>query len=452
MEINQITQQNKKDFANKKILHIKNTFSNHGDEIEEIISNRAPFIVRYGIVIFSIFLLILFSLTWFIKYSDVVNAKARLSAINAPKKVSAKKDGKLITISVQDSQMVVSGQVLGILESVANPFSVINLNSQLDSIMHLINNSKSDQIGEMFSANGYNEEYDNNLGELQSSFQIFIQAFLVYKDFLSHGFYSRKKIMLANDLLNIKESRKYLLEQKALILQDFSLIRDNFKANESLVSDKVISVFDYRNEKSRLIAKQLTIPQINSTILLNEAQQNEKYKEIVDLENQRFKQKNIFIQSVQTMKSQILDWEMKYLLKAPVSGSVSLVDFFQENQEVRTGQSIFSVQPNSTIYFVEMLIPQYNLGKVKAGQSVLLKFFAYPEEQYGSVLGKIEKINANPSDSGFLAKVILPNGLVTNQNKVLEFRNGLTARADIITKDMRLLNRIYYNVSKQFKR
>ena len=40
-------------------------------------------------------------------------------------------------------------------------------------------------------------------------------------------------------------------------------------------------------------------------------------------------------------------------------------------------------------YFVEMLIPQYNFGKVKQGQDVLLKFQAYPFEQYGSVLGKI---------------------------------------------------------------
>ena len=56
-------------------------------------------------------------------------------------------------------------------------------------------------------------------------------------------------------------------------------------------------------------------------------------------------------------------------------------------------------------------MPQYNFGKLKPGQKVLLKFQAYPFQQYGSVAGKIDHISASPSDSGYLAKVILPEGL-----------------------------------------
>ncbi len=43
---------------------------------------------------------------------------------------------------------------------------------------------------------------------------------------------------------------------------------------------------EYRNEKSKLIAKQLSLPQINASIVSNESQQNEKRKEIAELENQ----------------------------------------------------------------------------------------------------------------------------------------------------------------------
>ena len=140
------------------------------------------------------------------------------------------------------------------------------------------------------------------------------------------------------------------------------------------------------------------------------------------------------------------------LLKAPVAGTVLFAGFLQDKQEVKSGQLLFHLQPARTAYFVEMQIPQYNFGKVKAGQKVLLKFQAYPFEQYGSVVGKIDFINSVPTDIGYLAKVSLPDGLTTNYKKPLQYSNGLFAQADIVTDNMRLLERFYYNMVKQLKR
>jgi hypothetical protein len=170
------------------------------------------------------------------------------------------------------------------------------------------------------------------------------------------------------------------------------------------------------------------------------------------LENQVTVQKNTFIQALQTFKNQLKIWELKYILKTPIEGTVSYNGFFQENQEMKNGQLLFYIQPANTSYFVELLINQYNFGKVKQGQQILLKFQAYPYEQYGAVVGRIEYIYSSPSDSGYLAKVILPDGLVTNYKKPLQFRNGLLAQAEIITENMRLLERFYFNLIKQLKR
>jgi multidrug resistance efflux pump len=185
------------------------------------------------------------------------------------------------------------------------------------------------------------------------------------------------------------------------------------------------------------------------SIVSNESQENEKRKEIAELDNQVVVEKNTFIQALQTMKSSIQAWEFKYLLKAPVSGTVSFAGFFQENEEMKSGQPLFFVQPENTAYFVEMMIPQYNFGKIKPGQPVLLKFQAYPFEQYGSIQGSIDYIKSSPTDSGFQARVVLPRGLVTNHGKTIPYRYGLTAQADIITEDMRLLQRFYYMIARQ---
>lgn len=433
---------------------LRNTFADHSNEIEEIISKKPPFIVRWGTVYFFILLLFLGLICWVIQYPDLVTAKAKLNSVNAPKEVITRTDGKLIKISVKENEHVQAGQLLGYLESIAHPQSVMYISNQVDSISNMISLNRTDEIANFFPATssffaGNNEQV---LGELQAPYQTFMQSFISFKDFLSSGFYLRKKYMLQTDMQNILKLHNVLALQKSLLQQDISLSNETFDANESLIKDKVISSLDYRNEKSKLIAKQLSLPQINATIISNESQQNEKRKEIAELENQISVQKNIFIQAVHTMKSQIQSWVYKYLLKAPVSGSVSFTGFFQENQEMKSGQLLFYVEPLNSSYFVELLIPQYNFGKVKKGQKVLLKFQAYPFEQYGSVAGTIDFINSTPSDSGYLAKVSLHNGLITNYNKSLQYRYGLYAQADIVTEDMRLLERFYYNIARQFKR
>ena len=430
---------------------MKNTFSSHGNEIEEIISNKPPLIVRWGTVYFLLVLVGIGLISWFIKYPDIVVARARLNSVNAPKEVVTRTEGKLTKIAIKENEKVEAGQLLGFMESIARPESVKAISRQTDSINILISQNRTDEIIQLFPAYG-SQKPINNLGELQTPYQTFIQSFITFRDFLRSGFFVRKKKMLQTDMQNIQKLNTILNTQKTLLNQDLTLSNETYDANKSLADDKVISSLDYRNEQSKLIAKQLSLPQINATIVSNESQQNEKSKEIAELENQVIVQKNIFIQSLQTIKSQIQAWEFKYLLKAPVSGTVSFSGFFQENQEMKTGQTLFYIQPDSTVYFVEMLIPQYNFGKVKTGQQVLLKFQAYPYEQYGSVVGKIEYINTSPSDSGYLAKVSLPNGLITNYKQPLLYHIGLFAQADIITENRRLSERFYYTIVKQIKR
>ncbi len=429
---------------------MKNTFGDHGNEIDEIISRKVPFIVRWGTVLFLLLFMLLALICWFIQYPDIISASAKLNSANAPRQVIARADGKLVRIIVKENEKVDAGQVLGYMESIANPQSVMEIKKRLATINSLISQNRTDEIIYLFPDHT-NHQFLNNLGELQTPYQTFTQSFTMFRDVLSNGFFLQKKKMLVTDIQNIQKMHDILTYQKDLLQQDFSLSSQTFESNESLAKDKVISQLDYRNEKSRLIDKQLSLPQIDASIVSNDIQLNEKRKEIAELENQIIVHKNTFIQALRTMKSQVQSWEYEFLLKAPVSGTVVFIGFLQENQEMKSGQPLFYVQPDNASYFVELLIPQYNFGKVKPGQQVILKFQAYPYQQYGSVLGQIDYIKSTPTDSGYLAKVILPDGFITNHKKPLRFQHGLLAQADIITEDMRLLERFYFDLLKQFK-
>jgi len=237
----------------------QHTFAEHGNEIEEIISKQPPFIVRWGTVYFFFLLVLVGIISWYIQYPDIVVASARLNSVNAPKAVITKTEGKLVKIVVTENEPVQQGEVLAYMESIANPESVNSISLQIDSINGLIGQSRTDEIIKYFP--GYsNQQLLNNLGELQTPYQTFIQSFITLKDFLRNGFFLRKKNMLLTDMLNIQKLDTILANQKTLLVQDISLSNETFDANKSLAADKVISALDYRNEKSKLIAKQLLLP------------------------------------------------------------------------------------------------------------------------------------------------------------------------------------------------
>ena len=61
---------------------------------------------------------------------------------------------------------------------------------------------------------------------------------------------------------------------------------------------------------------------------------------------------------------------------------------------------------------------------------------------------RIAVTKTTPTDSGYLSKVILPEGLLTNYNKRLIFTHGMQGQAEIITEKMRLSDRLFNGLRK----
>lgn len=424
----------------------ENTPVEHGNEIEDIISNKPPFIVRWGTILFLILLIFLATICWYIKYPDIIEAPAKLTSINAPKQVISLTTGKLIRLKVKENEQVKQGDVLGFIESTANYNEVSNLDAKIAEARQILTNNSTEKLSFVFN-NNYAQ-----LGELQQTYQTLTQAYLSFRNYLAKGFYPKKKSMLFKDIDNLKKLHTNLEEQKALQQQDLGITQKTFEANESLKKNNVISDFDFRAEQSKLINKKLTLPQIDAAIITNESQQNDKHKEIEELENNIAQQKEIFQQALNTFKSQLDDWKKKYLLTAPIDGKVSFASFMQENQQLQSGQTVCFINPENSEYFAQIIIPQTNFGKVATGQKVLIKFNSYPYQEYGYINGKVDFISHIPTDSGYLAKVNFSNGLTTTYNKQVQYRDGLTAQAEIITNDIRLLQRFYYSLVKQIRK
>ncbi len=216
-----------------------------------------------------------------------------------------------------------------------------------------------------------------------------------------------------------------------------------------MAHDKVIAPLDLKREESKAIARKLPYQQTASALISNLTAQRVKQKELLELDKQVAEERDKFLQSLTSLQSAAEAWKQKYVLTAPVSGRVIFVGSLQENQPVAINQELVYVAPPTTDYFGELRVRQANAGKVRVGQAVLVKFGGYPYQEFGAVRGRITTIADIPlKDSVFLAKVSLPTGLKTTYGKQLVYKTGMSAQADIMTDDSRLLEKLFYQLRK----
>jgi len=93
-------------------------------------------------------------------------------------------------------------------------------------------------------------------------------------------------------------------------------------------------------------------------------------------------------------------------------------------------------------------LPIFSSGKVKVGQQVNIRLENYPFEQFGLLRGSITSISEIPNENKYFVTIELPQKLITSQNKAIAFKQQLTGTTEIITEDLRLLERFFY----QFRR
>ena len=180
----------------------------------------------------------------------------------------------------------------------------------------------------------------------------------------------------------------------------------------------------------------------------NETLTRDKLKEIDQLDHDLKQQKVIFSQTLQSLKSQLDEWINKYILLSPINGKVVFTMPLQENQYLKADKILGYVSPSNSHFYLETNLSQTNFGKIDTGLSVQLRFDAYPYQEMGFVEGQLDYISSISSDSGFLATIRLSNGLMTSNHKLIPYKSGLKAQAIIITKSLRLTDRLYYNMIK----
>lgn len=409
----------------------------HSEEIHEIIGQPPVWIVRWGMTVFSFFLVFLVSASWFVKYPEIIQAKFILTASNAPRGVFVNFEGKITKLLTHEGDTVAQGQNLIYMESAAEHEQILQLERDIKEM------SKCISSNDWRSLNRFEHKEFTTLGEIQIDFQQFIQALTTLSGYLSNGFYVKKRDLLLLDLKDLKALEINLKEQIELQNIDLNLGKEEYRMQEYLHNNKVIADLELKKEKAKMISREIPAKGLAYTLIQNRSLQAAKQKEILELDHLIQDQKISFAQALRSLQSSIASWKKKFIIVAPVSGRVSFSTPLQEQFHVLLNQELLSIEPSQSNYEGIMKITQLNIGKLSENQTVLIKLDGYPFKEYGMLQGSLRKLSSTPAkDSTYWAYVSLPRGLTTRYGRSLAYRNGLKGQADVITADRSLLERI----------
>jgi multidrug efflux pump subunit AcrA (membrane-fusion protein) len=418
----------------------------YSEEVRDILSDPPKAILRWGNTILLGFIFVLLILSYLIKYPDVIATQILITTNIPPEKLVTKVSGKIKTILVKDKSNIVENTALAVIENSANFSDVFKLKRIVDSI---------DIDKNPFP---FNEFQNAQFGEIESAFAIF------QKESLADGLNKNLQPFQVNgsaqsyEAIQLKERLNLLESQKSINQNEMALQKNDLDRNQSLFQKGIIAAQELEKHKLTYLQVERNYKSLLSNISslkssLIELNRNSKTNSINENKENVNLERNVF-QAFYQLKKAIKDWELNYVLRSSIAGKVSFLQIWSENQFVSAGENVFSIIPSTqTGYIGKVKATALNSGKIKIGQDVNIRLSNFSDREFGMLLGKIKNISLTPDKEGnLLIDVSLQNGLQTTYKKQITFQQEMSGSAEIITEDLRLLERILYQFRDIFRR
>jgi HlyD family secretion protein len=386
---------------------------------------------------------VLFFISYFIQYPDIIKAPIVLQTANPPIEMTASVEASILILYAANGQPVKKGDILGQLDGLANYNDIFFLEQILKEELSIVDQN---------SLLNFDPEPDLQLGIIQPFYTRFVKNFEFYQKGVSSN-YEQQNIQSLNNQINSLQNAIEANNERKPILK-----------NELITAEEAVKNIQkrYVNDSSVMNELETASFLVNS---LNTELKNldaENARKLADISNLQTHIKAIQAQSgtknisslvviksdISILLNEIEKWKNDNILVAPKDGVVVLADKIKEKQSVRKNEKILSIVPqDDRNFFGKVMLPIKGSGKVKDGQEVVIKFDNYPYQEYGIVKGVVKRKSILPNDGVQNIFVTLDKVLITSHNKELPYTPFMQGTAEIITKDRRLIERIFENVS-----
>jgi HlyD family secretion protein len=414
------------------------------DEVMDVLGNLPHWSIHSGSGYLLILIFLSFLTTWFIKYPDVLVAPVIITTETPPLSVMAGGSGYL-NLWVKDMDTVKKDQYLGYISNTSDVHAVLNLKDKLDSFSLLFASNAS-------FLNNYTLEKTNGLGELQEVYNVFIRNIYEYQLAQQQKGFQQQIKALTQQISSYHSLARQTEDKNAIMGEELQLSSKQFSADSVLFANSVLSRSDFEEKKRAYLQvrrnyKTACLDITNQEIQITQLQG--KVSELTQLEQKQNENSLVAIEAgLKQLQQHVKSWIESYMLKAPVSGKAGLFRYWSDHQFVKSGEEVLSVVPGKGHFFGMAKAPLSGSGKIKTGQNVNIKLDNYPSAEYGLLSGRVENISLLPRENTYLIRIHLVNGLQTSYRKNIEGHQEMSGQAEIVTRDMRLLERFFYQIRK----
>lgn len=420
------------------------------EEIDEILSAMPGGLVRWGISAVFLTLAALAAISWFIAYPDVVTGRIALTTPTPPVRLVARTGAVVSRVFAADGAPVRAGDPLVLLQNPAEYADVQALSALLDRVEPAL--ERGGPIPDPAAAGAL------TLGTLQTPYSALQQAYADYRMAHDEQFYAQRLGVARQQVADLASNRERLLAQQALYEQQLRLSERSRERTRMLVERGLAAPADVDRVEEEYLQKRVAVENGRSSLSSNEVQYSTQRAALLDLEQRRSDEGARGMVTLRAaahaLRAAIGAWEQDNLLRAPVGGTVSYFRELHPNQFAGASEPLVAVLPAAAGLVGRLSLTGQGAGKVERGQRVIIRFESYPYREYGTVVGRVERVSqlgfqadARASDvTTYQVEVSLPNGLVTTYGRKLEFRQEMRGDADVVTRDLRLIERVFNKV------
>jgi HlyD family secretion protein len=400
------------------------------EAVQEVMGKVPPLIVRWGITLLFGIVLVLLAGSYFFTYPDVIVAEMTLTGRYPVAQVVARASGKISQLYVTDGQAVTTHTLLAVIENPAKTEDVMKLKE------------------------GWEDGLE--LGDIQPAYTSYLRSLHEYNTFYTLNYYPKKIAATNGQITKYQAYYQNLKRQQEVMVAQFTLASQQYERDSLLYVRGVISPSEHETARSTMLQSQHALEGTNASLENLNIQIGELKTSLLDLELQQAEKESLLQQNLQPNREQLTNaintWELTYCLTSPIEGNVTFTNYWNENQYVNAGENVFSIVPDKKEEIIgKALLPIARSGKVKTGQRVIIRFNNFSDQEFGIVNGIVNSISLVPADNNYQVEIGLPDGLVTNYKKTLPVTHEMKAAAEIVTEDLRLIERFFMPVRKVLK-
>ena len=420
-------------------LHKKELPELRSEEVQEVMGRVPPLILRCGTtVLFSVVVCLVVG-SFFFKYPDVVAADMTLSGRYPVAPIVSRAAGK-IGLYVSDGEVVREGALLAVIENPAKVEDVFRLSFAFRDSSRL----------------SLPEDEGLELGDIQPFYASYLQTLQEYDNYYTLDYYGKKLSALRTQIDRYRAYGRIVENQLSTLEAQHRIAIQQYARDSSLFARQTLSPSEHEMSRNALLQSNYSLEVGRASLENLRIQISELENNVLDMELQQAEKENLVRRnlriSIEQLTNAINGWELSYCLRSPIAGKVAFTKYWNDNQSVPFGEIVFTVVPDGNEELLgKALLPLQRSGKVKVGQRVIIRFANFPDQEFGAVSGIVSSISLVPSENNYQVNIAFPNGLTTNYGKSLPVTYEMKAVAEIVTEDLRLIERFFMPLKRILK-